>query len=62
MMENLDDRAIAQVADFFSAFAVPMRLKILNALRGGERNVARRGRDHEEDGRSGDRGIGRMRR
>ena len=39
MMENLDDRAIAQVADFFSAFAVPMRLKILNALRRGERNV-----------------------
>jgi DNA-binding transcriptional ArsR family regulator len=39
MMENLDDRAIAEVADFFGAFAVPMRLKILNALRGGERNV-----------------------
>jgi DNA-binding transcriptional ArsR family regulator len=39
LMENLDDRAIQQVADFFSAFAVPMRLKILNGLRGGERNV-----------------------
>ena len=39
LMENLDDRAIEQVADFFGAFAVPMRLKILNALRGGERNV-----------------------
>jgi DNA-binding transcriptional ArsR family regulator len=38
-MENLDDRAIEQVAAFFSAFAVPMRLKILNALRYGERNV-----------------------
>jgi len=38
-MEHLDDRAIEQVADFFGAFAVPMRLKILNALRGGERNV-----------------------
>jgi len=38
-MEDLDDRAIEQVADFFGAFAVPMRLKILNALRGGERNV-----------------------
>jgi DNA-binding transcriptional ArsR family regulator len=38
-MENLDDRAIEQVAEFFGAFAVPMRLKILNALRGGERNV-----------------------
>ena len=39
LMENLDDRAIEQVADFFGAFAVPMRLKILNALRSGERNV-----------------------
>ena len=39
LMEDLDDRAIEQVADFFGAFAVPMRLKILNALRGGERNV-----------------------
>jgi DNA-binding transcriptional ArsR family regulator len=39
LMENLDDRAIEQVADFFGAFAVPMRLKILNALRRGERNV-----------------------
>jgi len=39
LMENLDDRAIEQVADFFGAFSVPMRLKILNALRGGERNV-----------------------
>ena len=38
-MENLDDRAIEQVADFFGAFAVPMRLKILNGLRRGERNV-----------------------
>ena len=39
LMENLDDRAIGEVAEFFSAFAVPMRLKILNALRHGERNV-----------------------
>lgn len=39
VMENLDDRALQQVADFFSAFSVPMRLKILNALRDGERNV-----------------------
>ncbi|MCC6194845.1 MAG: helix-turn-helix transcriptional regulator [Burkholderiales bacterium] len=38
-MEHLDDLAIEQVAGFFAAFAVPMRLKILNALRGGERNV-----------------------
>lgn len=34
LMENLDDDALRQVADFFSAFSVPMRLKILNALRG----------------------------
>ncbi len=39
LMENLDDRAIGEVAEFFSAFSVPMRLKILNALRHGERNV-----------------------
>jgi DNA-binding transcriptional ArsR family regulator len=38
-MEGLDDRAIEEVAEFFAAFAVPMRLKILNALRDGERNV-----------------------
>lgn len=38
-MENLDDRAIEQVAAYFAAFAAPMRLKILNALRAGERNV-----------------------
>jgi len=39
VMENLDDRAIEQVAQFFAVFAVPTRLKILNALRDGERNV-----------------------
>jgi DNA-binding transcriptional ArsR family regulator len=38
-MEHLDDRALDEVAAFFGAFAVPMRLKILNALRHGERNV-----------------------
>ena len=38
-MENLDDRALEQVAAFFAALSVPMRLKILNALRQGERNV-----------------------
>ncbi len=38
-MEQLDDRAMEAVAMFFSAFAVPMRLRILNALRHGERNV-----------------------
>jgi DNA-binding transcriptional ArsR family regulator len=39
-MDGLDERALAEVADFFSAFAVPMRLRILNALRQGERNVS----------------------
>jgi len=38
-VQDLDDRAIGEVAEFFSAFAVPMRLRILNALREGERNV-----------------------
>lgn len=38
-MRDLDDRALDEVAQFFAAFAVPMRLKIMNALRGGERNV-----------------------
>ena len=38
-MQGLNDRALEEVADFFSAFAVPTRLKILNALREGERNV-----------------------
>jgi DNA-binding transcriptional ArsR family regulator len=39
-MEGLDERALEEVADFFGAFAVPMRLRILNALRHGERNVS----------------------
>lgn len=38
-MQHLDDRALEQVAEFFAAMAVPMRLKILSALRDGERNV-----------------------
>ena len=38
-MQHLDDQALEQVAEFFAAMAVPMRLKILNALRDGERNV-----------------------
>lgn len=38
-MQDLDDRAIEEVAEFFSALAVPTRLRILNALRDGERNV-----------------------
>ena len=40
LMENLDDRAIGEIAEFCAAFAVPMRLKILNALRHGEHNVS----------------------
>jgi len=38
-MERFDDAALEQVAAYFAALAVPMRLKILNALRSGERNV-----------------------
>ena len=38
-MDRLDDRALEHVAEFFRAFSVPLRLKILNTLRGGERNV-----------------------
>jgi DNA-binding transcriptional ArsR family regulator len=38
-MRNLDDEALALVARYFGALAVPMRLKILNSLREGERNV-----------------------
>jgi DNA-binding transcriptional ArsR family regulator len=38
-MENLDNRALDTVAEYFGALAVPLRLKILNALREGELNV-----------------------
>lgn len=38
-MENLDDTAIAHIANYFQALAEPMRLKVLNALRSGDRNV-----------------------
>jgi DNA-binding transcriptional ArsR family regulator len=38
-MRDLDDDALDMVARYFAALAVPMRLKILNALRDGERNV-----------------------
>lgn len=38
-MKNLDEDALALVARYFGALAVPMRLKILNTLRDGERNV-----------------------
>jgi len=39
-MEKLDDRALERVADYFRALGVPLRLKILNALRDGERKVS----------------------
>ena len=38
-MDALDDRALEHVAEYFRALAEPQRLKILNALRTGERNV-----------------------
>lgn len=38
-MQALDDRALDQVADYFGALAEPQRLKILNAVREGPRNV-----------------------
>jgi DNA-binding transcriptional ArsR family regulator len=39
-VKKLDDHALEQVADYFRALAVPARLKLLNALREGERNVS----------------------
>jgi DNA-binding transcriptional ArsR family regulator len=39
IMQGLDDRALEEVAVYFRALSVPLRLKILNALRSGERNV-----------------------
>lgn len=38
-MENLDDIAIAHVANYFQVLSEPMRLKVLNTLRSGDRNV-----------------------
>jgi DNA-binding transcriptional ArsR family regulator len=38
-MKDLDDQGFEEVARYFAALAVPARLKILDALRGGERNV-----------------------
>ena len=38
-MERLTDHALEQVAEYFRALAVPARLKLLNALRVGERSV-----------------------
>ncbi len=39
-MERLDDRALEDVAAYFRALSVPLRLKILNALRDREHNVS----------------------
>lgn len=38
-MKNLDEHALALVARYFGALAVPARLRILNQLRDGERDV-----------------------
>lgn len=38
-MNKLDERALQYVAQYFKALAEPMRLKILNALQDGEKNV-----------------------
>jgi DNA-binding transcriptional ArsR family regulator len=38
-MKALDDRALGHVAEYFRALSEPLRLKILNALRGPARNV-----------------------
>lgn len=38
-MKNLDEDALELVARYFGALSVPMRLRILNELRDGERNV-----------------------
>ncbi len=39
-MSKLDDRALQYVAKYFKALAEPMRLKVLNALQDGEKNVS----------------------
>lgn len=38
-MIQLDDQAFTYIAKYFQALAEPMRLKILNGLRDGEKNV-----------------------
>jgi len=38
-MSKLDDKALQYVARYFKALAEPMRLKVLNALQDGEKNV-----------------------
>jgi DNA-binding transcriptional ArsR family regulator len=39
-MNKLDDRALQYIATYFKALAEPMRLKVLNALQDGEKNVS----------------------
>lgn len=39
-MSKFDDRALQYVAKYFKALAEPMRLKVLNALQDGEKNVS----------------------
>jgi DNA-binding transcriptional ArsR family regulator len=39
-MSKLDDKALDYVAQYFKALAEPMRLKVLNALQDGEKNVS----------------------
>ncbi len=39
-MMQLDDQAYARIAKYFQQLAEPMRLKILNGLRDGEKNVS----------------------
>jgi DNA-binding transcriptional ArsR family regulator len=38
-MTTLNDRSLEYVAKYFKALAEPMRLRVLNALRDGEKNV-----------------------
>jgi len=38
-MDHLDDLAINHIAGYFQALSEPMRLKVLNTLRSGDRNV-----------------------
>ena len=38
-MQGLSEQALSQVAQYFSALAEPSRLRILNYLREGEKNV-----------------------
>jgi DNA-binding transcriptional ArsR family regulator len=39
MLRKLDDQALEEVARYFAALSVPVRLRILDSLREGERNV-----------------------